>query len=163
MDVLERAALRHPGDAKIRYRLGVLYAAQGQPREAAESFARAVERDTLFAAAYERLGIAAEEIGDTRTAEYALERAVVLSSSPVPCIVLGAHYERQGQWQKAIDALELAVERDPDGKEPYRSLATLYELVGRIEPAIEALERVVEMDEGDTSARAELERLRRAE
>jgi tetratricopeptide (TPR) repeat protein len=75
--------------------------------------------------------------------------------------MLGALYERQGQWEKAIAAFEQAALRDAGSATAYRSLGALYERTGRIGRAVRALERALEIDPGAAAAGADLERLRK--
>lgn len=99
-------------EALQSYTAGVAVMAPGQFRASIPLLERAVAIDPNFAEAYHLLGVAYEQAGDMeRSAEYAKKAFSMVDrvSEPERTEITAYHYRFTGEWDKEIDAYQMAV------------------------------------------------------
>lgn len=69
---------------------------------------------------------------------------------------LGTEYSEQGDFGKALDEFEMAIELDPDDPEFHRNLGTLYLRQRMFEEAVTSYERAIELNPGYGGAYGDL-------
>jgi len=147
-------------DAYVDYLQGRNYLRQPDEEalvSAVERFDRAIALDPSFAHAY--AGLCEAQLGrfeETRDpgffgqAEIACQRALTLDSRLWETrVALGNLYRINGQYDRAIDELEIAVAGEPRVVSPYLALALAYENIGAPDRAEATLRRAEEIEPGD--------------
>ena len=69
---------------------------------------------------------------------------------------LGTEYSEQGDFGKALDEFEMAIELDPDDPEFHRNLGTLYLRQRMFEEAVTSYEKAIELNPGFGEAHGDL-------
>ncbi len=144
---------RHPGHVPALCKLGVVQMNLNEPREAVESFRKAIELNGENPYANRMLGYAYLTLGDLSSAETYLKRAVDLAPDDAKgYMLLGSTSYRQGHLGEAESNFKAAISADPMPSEPYFNLALLCVKSGRMEDARtyynQALERGALPDHG---------------
>jgi tetratricopeptide (TPR) repeat protein len=86
---------------------------------------RAIEERSDFADAYAYLGLAEDELGNDGT--YAFDRAFAIKPDlPLAHYLVGLHYRRTGEVDKAIQSLQKAFELDPSNAAAAAELGSIY-------------------------------------
>jgi len=124
---------------------------------ALEQFRRALELDPLFALAEAGRGEASwrkyeltKEASWVVAARQACERALTLEDAlPEPHICLGTLYNGTGEYEKAAEEFQHALERNARTAEAYRGLAAAHERLGRTAEAERTYRRAVELRPND--------------
>jgi tetratricopeptide (TPR) repeat protein len=95
--------------------------------------------DVLARNIKENLSISEEQI----TADVDREARLITTGSPEAfrCFVRGKHYNFKGEYDKAIDEFERALEIDPEFAMAYREMAFSYEYMGKTEAYLKLLEK----------------------
>jgi tetratricopeptide (TPR) repeat protein len=142
-----QTATLNPADASAHYNLGLIYQQRGLYKEAAESFARAVEIDPDEVDAHYQLGRIARSEGRLADAISCFDSVVRRSSDHSQNEVwreIGSTYFQAGQYDDARTAFERFVEkRGGDAEGLYRYGLTLHRL-GRSEEAASQMQAVIE-------------------
>jgi Tfp pilus assembly protein PilF len=102
-----------PGQAEFYNELGQAYAKAGNQQEAIHWFEQALEKDPGFRPARNQLGAALLAAGDLSRAIEVLGKAAAASHDPSVLTNLGNAYLRQGENDKAAQALQQALAIDP--------------------------------------------------
>jgi len=101
------------GTAFAAGRLGLAYLAVGEPQLAVSQLQQAIDQAPNYAEAWAYLGLAQDQLG--QNGHTSLSHALTLSSdNPLVYSLMGHHWIRQEQPQKARDALLQARELDPE-------------------------------------------------
>ncbi|NND61418.1 MAG: tetratricopeptide repeat protein [Gammaproteobacteria bacterium] len=107
---LHQLAVRFPGNAEIRFRLGQIAANRGDLDGCRTELEQAVESDAENPAYLVRLGNVCERLGDAQSARAAYERAIAIDSKQVAaCIRLVEIYLAAGEQLAAVDMAQRIV------------------------------------------------------
>ncbi len=117
------------------------------------AFDRALKLDPHYALAYAGLGEAfwrkhenTREMQLVGAAREACDRAVAIDPKVAePHICLGALYNGTGQYEKAVDEFQRALEDEPTSDDAYRGLASAYEKTNKLAEAERTYRRAIEI------------------
>ena len=133
IDLLKKQLQTNPRHARTHYLLGAVHFDTGDMPLAIASFQDCLRIDPNYEPATEKLIQAYEKIGQLHQAIRLVEQRMVnqqghrgLRGSANSYNVLGTLYYRQGDMNKAIQAFEDALERDPHHKTVKRNLHQLF-------------------------------------
>jgi len=118
--------------AEVYYNIGYIKTAQGQYQEGIEAFRKATQLDRLFAKAYEAMGRAYKELGQTQKAEESLHKAAEI-------------YMKSEKDENAEDILNEILELQPDTVNVYNSLGVLYRKRGDPATALKHYEKALKI------------------
>ena len=122
---------RHPDDADVRFRYGVLLRSEDRGAEALEQFAGAVEINPSYVQAIIRLGITQQELGLADEAIETFRRALEISPEHVQVHYrLGLLYTDRRQLEQAVSYMEAAAGEAPGNKQVRASLALALQNMG---------------------------------
>lgn len=171
---LEHALALAPDDALAHRRLGQVLLTQGHAAEAVPHLERAIELEPRDLAAYGALAQAQARLGDESASRETVARSQGLE--PVQAIddpvhaaevvsrnvgsdhLFGSAVQRirRGEFEAAIEALEVVVAASPRDPSARYWLGTAYRRAGRAQPAEESLARAIELEPRMNVARLEL-------
>lgn len=141
------AATLNPADASAHYNLGLIYQQQGQIEEAAESFSRALEIDSMEIDAAYQLAKIRRDHGRNSEAISLFDQVVrydMAYSQNEVWREIGGTYYGAGQYDDAREAFErFLAERPSDAEGKYRYGLTLFRL-GQVEQAVYQMKGVIE-------------------
>jgi len=147
-------------DALKAYSLGYEKFRQGRYGEAIPFFKRATDLDSNFARAYAALSGQYANTDQPGLAAGAAERAYALREHVTERekfrIVWGYYLYATGEFDKAIDVLEVSMQTYPQYWSPRSALVILYQITGQFEKAIEASRELIQLDPNYASPRANL-------
>jgi tetratricopeptide (TPR) repeat protein len=151
------AAKKSPGEARVHYRLAVVYHRNGMPRKAIQSFNRTIELRPDFAMAYNDLGGVYYTIGETEKSVAAYRKALELS----PAYAEAHHNLRivlreTGREEEAEAAFRRAIDADPGYTRAHNDLGHLLGSTGRNAEAIQVYLAAIERDPGNSSLHVNL-------
>lgn len=131
-------------NASAYNRLGILYAKQGQYKEAIECFEIAQSLEPS-ASSLHNVGLIYFETGNYEKAALAFEQALAIDSNlSARHIAYAKVQEKLGHDRKMIESLEKAIELDPI-PQTLTILADAYERVGETQLALDLRERAAKM------------------
>lgn len=160
---LNKALELEPGSAEIRAELASIYARQNRAVEAIETAEAALKFDPDNRAANRLLGSIYSALADQKRpiragddpAQYAARAIAALERARRPSLAdpgldftLGRLYLREGQNEKAIEALERVFTQQPEYSEGGLLLAAAQEAAGRVDAAIGTLEETIKHNPG---------------
>ena len=124
---------------------------------ALEEFRRALDLDPMFALAEAGRGEASwlkyeltKEASWVVAARQSCERALTLEDTlPEPHACLGTLYTGTGEYEKAVEEFQHALDRDPHSAQAYRGLAAAQERLGRTAEAERTYRRAIEVRPND--------------
>jgi len=128
------------------YTEGMRLHLQFKEAEATELFHKAVELDPGFAMAWAKLAVTHRNLGRPGAlehAERALEHADRLAPRELAYVRGFYHVHDPRGWGRAIEALERAVELDPDHHAARQNLALLYGVIERYDDAVRHAEELI--------------------
>jgi eukaryotic-like serine/threonine-protein kinase len=102
-------------------------------------YQRAIELDPNFAMAYARLGVQYQTVGQADLARQNFQKAFELrdrASEREKFYITEKYYNGTGQWEQAIQALELYGQTYPSDSAPRVNLSVAYQLVGDFDKAL---------------------------
>lgn len=127
LDTLAKAEKASPNSVNLHNLLGQVYLAMKRHADARARFQAVLQRDPHNADAYLGLTRIALERGLNRAAiRLALRTVGLRFHFPMAHYCLGVALERQQRYQRAIRALQAAVEQNPNFLEAHRALEHLY-------------------------------------
>ena len=116
-------------------------------------YLRVIELNPDYAKAYNNLGVAYKNQGNTTKAIQLYEKAIELNPDYADAYYnLGVAYKDQGNLIKAIQNYEKAIALDPDDAKAYNNLGIAYYDQGNATKAIQLWEKAIELDPDDAKA-----------
>ena len=135
---------------------GVMAARDGRPQDAARAFREVLAAVPEDADAHYNLARALIDLDDLPTAETHLRRAVAARKYPAAHYNLSILLGRTGRVDEAAEALDRAIDADPENLEWRVMRARLVAQGGDLPRAIESLDEIVTLDPGLPAARRAL-------
>jgi len=160
LDFYQRSIALDPSRQNPRYNLGNLLVWVGRPAEALAPLQEAIRLRPDFADAYESLGHAYGDLGESDLSVQAYQRAAELDPSVAKWqFRLGMALLATGRPREALGPLNEAVRRQPDFPLALAGLASAYAAVGDRPAALDAIERALRVAraQGDANFALELE------
>lgn len=124
--------LREGESAEVYYNIGYIKTSQGLYQEGIEAFRKATQLDRLFAKAYEAMGRAYRELGQSEKAEECLHQAAQI-------------YMSSEKDEHAEEILNEILELQPDTVNVYNSLGVLYRKRGDLKTALQHYEKALKI------------------
>ena len=118
--------------AEVYYNIGYLKTSRGYYQEGIEAFRKATQLDRLFAKAFEAMGRAYRELGQTEKAEECLHQAAQI-------------YMNSEKDENAEEILNEILELSPDTVNVYNSLGVLYRKRGDSKTALTHYEKALKI------------------
>ncbi|MCP5119889.1 MAG: tetratricopeptide repeat protein [bacterium] len=151
---LEKLIAADPFNPVYPYWLARVYYTFNWFDEAVEELDKALALDPDFAAAYDRLGLCLEGLGNNEAALARNETAVRLNqesgeSAHWPAYHLGSLLHDLGQLEKAEKSLRRALRAAADMAEAHYELGVVLDKRGKSREAVKQLLRAAELDESD--------------
>jgi tetratricopeptide (TPR) repeat protein len=146
-----RLALRgDPSSAEAYYGVGSVYLKQEKPREARESFERAVKLNASYSDtlpnAWNNLGLLATREGHTDEAIGHFQEALRVSPDYwIALENLGNAYRQQKRWDEARQTLQGALAARPQDAEANYNLAMVFAQTGDTDRAFEYLQKALQL------------------
>jgi Tfp pilus assembly protein PilF len=153
-----------PGYATLWSNVGVMYLHNGQAAAAEHAYTRALALDREDASALFNMVQLLHRSGDRREAVFRRQLQRVEQKDPLQQFLQALDYERAGDFPRAIERLQRAIQLKQDEHRFYAALARVYQSLGDLKRAGTALTRAQALSNGKTQAmyRAERDRLRKA-
>ncbi|MCK4763845.1 MAG: trypsin-like peptidase domain-containing protein, partial [Candidatus Aminicenantes bacterium] len=136
------------GNLEAYCELGTIYNEVEMFRDAIQTLQQALAVDSDCPAALIQLGIAYSSSKDHRAAVKILERAIDVVGSAEAYFYLGYAYIATRTYDKAFDAFDESVNRDPDFFEAYLGLGYCYAAFGNWEKGIHTLKQAYFLEPG---------------
>jgi tetratricopeptide (TPR) repeat protein len=135
----DKASRMEPSQARIRYKVGLLFLKKGLPEEASKEFQEILKKDMTYALAYEGMGQAHLKMTNYVEAEKNLRQALTLSPELWQCHnFLGIVYDQQKRFDAAIAEYQASIALKPDQGFLFNNLGMSYYSKGDYERAIKA-------------------------
>ncbi len=148
MNVIE-AGLQKNDEAYTFGSIGDTLISLGEYSLAKAALLQAIAKRPNFAEAYAFLGAAEDELGNDGV--YAYQKALELNGQlPLAHHLLGLHYLRRGESEKAIPPLERAFELDPANADAAAYTGSAYALQGDLTTAEQWYRQAVQIDPGNS-------------
>ncbi len=137
-----------PDDWRWPMSLGVAYFRQGNLQESIAQLQHAVELDSNNAEAFFDLSIAHRQSGQLEQARKDLDQALKLDPTAKNYAALGSLLLFQGQFEKAAEMEQKAIELDPNNYQAYEDLGAAYSWSGtNHDKAVQAYRKAIELEE----------------
>lgn len=165
LKAFKKAELTYRGEYYFHFYVGLCYFEKGDYRVALEKFSKAVhlkpqQEDLVRILIY--MGTCYNSLGEYKQALVQLERAKETAGHIKEIYnALGFSYFQLKDYDKAIENLSRAVEIDPSSAIDYASLGSNYREKGDLNRAIAMYEKALTLDPSMTSARENLEKLKK--
>jgi adenylate cyclase len=147
-----------PVDSTACHVLGLILAFRGKLDEAVAMCRKSIALNPSNAHAYEALGVTHLFRGEAREGIQASERAIRTSPNDTLLGIfldtLSVNHYMAGEYERAVEIAQLAVQRAPHFPIGWRNLANALGQLGRIEEAREALAEFLRLMPGYTTAAA---------
>ncbi len=164
--------------AETYYNIGYIKTAQGQYQEGIKAFRKATQLDRFFAKAYEAMGRAYRELGETEKAEECLQEAAqiymtsekdeyaeqilneILELHPDTVNVynsLGVLYRRRGDSATALAHYEKALKIHPNTPHIYYNIGRVHVDMKNLDRATKYFRQALKLDPGFTEAKEALD------
>jgi Flp pilus assembly protein TadD len=135
----DKALRMEPKQARVRYKVGLLFLRRGLPDEALKEFQEILTGDATFALAYEGMGQALLKKNSYNDAEQHFRRALALNPELWQCHnFLGIVYDRQKRYDAAIAEYRAALALKPDEGFLLNNLGMSYYYKSDYEGAVQA-------------------------
>ena len=144
-----------PTDPDRLFTLGLALSEQDVD-EAVKTFRRVVALRPDHALAYYNLGLVLKRVDRAGEAIDALRRALVVEPRPEAHFALGTLHFHQGEFDRAVKALEAGVAAEPRFVDAHITLAAVRKAQGRLPEAIDALRRAIALQPDSWSVHAAL-------
>jgi tetratricopeptide (TPR) repeat protein len=141
----DKALRLDPDQARLRYKMGLLFVKKGLLEDALTVFQEIVKRDASYALAYEGMGQVYLKMNNFKEAENHLRYSLTLN----PQIwqshnFLGMLYDRQQRFDEAIAEYKTAIALKPDQGWLFNNVGMSYFLKGEHERALEAFREALQ-------------------
>ena len=145
---LLKAESLNPDDPYLQNDLGLVYLNKERYDKAVGHFQKALEIDPGYAPARNNLGTAyiAREEWDLAIATFQEVAEDLLYATPhYPLANMGWAYYKTGDFEKAVEAYESALDIQPDFIVALRGIGKTYMAMGRVKDALEPLDKAIEV------------------
>lgn len=149
--VFDLAARRGVAEAALDYQAGLAYRESGQPDKAQQQFEAAIELDSTYGRAYQRLADLYFNEKDDPTAGFQiLERyRLAVPNAPEPYYQIGLRQYERGNYQDALLSMQQALERRMATADLYERIGISQYKLSLFAQAASALETAIEkQDQG---------------
>jgi len=126
--------------------LGIIWRMRGDFDKARRFFEKCLEIDSDYILAYGALGGLLQKSGDPAGAIRYYKKRIELQPSEAIYVNLGAAYMDAGNYRKAIENYEKALEMDPGSGAAHFNLGNAYLKLGGYEKALSELKRAIAID-----------------
>jgi tetratricopeptide (TPR) repeat protein len=157
-EAVERARARvaeAPGDAERVFILGLAQSEQDVD-EAIRTFKRVIAMRSDHALAHYNLALVLKRVDRTKEAIAELLRALAIQPRADAQFALGTLYVHQGDFDRAIAALQAAVAAEPRLVDAHIALGSVFKARRQLPEAVDALRRAIALQPDSWSARAAL-------
>ncbi len=145
---LLKAESMNPDDPYLQNDLGLVYLNKNRYDKAVAHFQKALAIDPGYAPARNNLGTAylAREDWDLAIATFQEVAEDLLYATPhFPMANMGWAYYKKGEFEKAVEAYQSALDLQPTFIVALRGLGKTYMAMGRVKDAIEPLDKAIEV------------------
>lgn len=143
----EEARKLDPEDPDPLYGLGLVYAKQGNIADAKRMYQETLQKHADHTGALNNLAAILIEEENTSEALILYEKAIAADPSlPDPFYNAGLIYESQGDYRKAAQHFEGALEAEGDTVETLTKLVSMYAQLNDRDKTIDSLERILAID-----------------
>ena len=140
----EQIITRHPAHFDALHLAGVAAQQLGDFDRSADLLARALQRDTNFAAAHNNYAITLQNLGRYDEALASYERALALDSNIVEAHTnRGVVLQMLGRDDDARQSLEHAIKLRPEFAEAHHNLGTVFHEINQLDDALACYERAL--------------------
>ena len=151
---LQQAVRLKPDSAEIHYSLGEVYSTRDMFQAAKSEFTAAIQRDSMYAEAYNALGFTEESLGNDPAALEAYQKAIRVADQKefkfeAPYINLGAYYNRLNQPDVALQFAKKAIELNSKSDLGYYQVARAYQSRNEWNEAADALQSAIALNPTD--------------
>jgi tetratricopeptide (TPR) repeat protein len=135
----DKALRMEPSQARVRYKVGLLFLKRDAADEALKEFQEILKQDARYALAYEGTGQALLKMQKYAEAEQYFRHALALDSTLWQCHnFLGIVYDRQKRFDEAITEYQAAIALKPEHGFLYNNLGVSYLYKSDYELAVQA-------------------------
>ena len=152
VDQFEKITASDPKDVESLLTLARLYRLNNDSVKAEAAFKKAVAADPDNDEALVSLAQFYGEIGQTQEAARLLEKASSHNQNPRLLAMLGETYEKNHEYEKAVEVFRRALEQDKDDPDLLRSLGTNLLAADHYDEALKVFQDVVKADPQDANA-----------
>jgi tetratricopeptide (TPR) repeat protein len=145
---LEEARRLEPDSPEIHYLLSRVLVVQDKFPPARQELGTAIRLNPNYKEAYNALGFVLEGVGDSAAALASYRRAIEISEQEgtrfaAPYVNLSDYYNRQNNFDLALENAKKAIELDPKSEKAYFEMTKTYRSLGDWSRAADALEHAV--------------------
>lgn len=148
----ERALETLPREFEIAFFLGVAYRRDGRDDEALAVLATVPETHEHYAGARTQMAAILEKRGEYVGAQERIQQAIAVEPSRSLELYNAQLLSKSGEFQSAIDFLEVLLEEEPEDDELIYNLGVVYGEVDRTDQAISYMRRALELNPDNASA-----------
>ncbi len=142
MQSIPQKTRHRDGDDQDFNRLGIRYAKQGKPAEAAACYGQAIEIKPNYAGAHMNLGLALMQQSLADAAIQYYRRALALKPDFSDAYYnLGNAFKTQGRWEEALENYRYAIQHNPLHVEAFRQIDVIH-TYAKNDPQFSALMRL---------------------
>lgn len=128
-EVLHSSSISYNIEAVKLYDKGIQSDKKGNFRESISYYKQALAIDSVFAFAWDNLGLAYRKIGEYDSALYAYQKSLEINpEGKMPRQNLAVVYQYKKEYEKAIEVYNQIAEIDPDDPEVYYGMGVVYAL-----------------------------------
>ncbi|PYX85061.1 MAG: hypothetical protein DMG70_04835, partial [Acidobacteria bacterium] len=125
-------------------------------QNARKEFEDAIGLDPSYVEALDALGLAQEALGDDAAALASYRKAIALNEQAHgnfagAHVNLSAYYNRAGDYAKALEYAQRALELDPEADKAWFQKARAYEHEGQLQEAADSLKRAISINQRSSS------------
>jgi tetratricopeptide (TPR) repeat protein len=147
----EQGIRYNPRSAEMHFNLGKLFSIQDEWTFARNEFEAALAIDPSYVEGLDALGFAQEALGDDDEAVSTYKKAIAINESREGSFVsahvnLSAHYNRNGDSEKALEYARAALKLNPKSDGAWFQLAKASATQGRLSDAVDALNRAISLN-----------------
>lgn len=155
-ELYRKAIAADPRFMMAYYNLGIVNYKLGKMEEATWYCERAMELDPAYPHIYNQLGLIYWATGKRDEAIASYKKALSISPSPVALRNLATAYTELNMKKEAAEALEKALEIDPNAADIHMRLGFIYLTMGRSEEAISAYSKAISLRPDNVAAMNDL-------
>jgi Flp pilus assembly protein TadD len=139
-----------PGSAYLRKNLGDVYAAQGEPQQAAAEYAKSLSLSPDDPKTILNYGAALQQTGNKSQAEVEYRRVMeLLPRNSVAYVDMESLYIEEGRLDDAIAMYKQAIAVNPNDANAYFDLGVMFQQRGQDDEAVVFYKKVLQLKPGD--------------